>query len=173
MRAVLALARTELSRIFRDRTGLFFILVLPLLVIIVIGSAIDSATGSSRVGVVDLDSSAASADLVAALERADRIEVVMIDDVDRLAVDVRLDRVQAGLIVPVGHGEQLAAGSVSQLEMIVDPSRATSTTARSAVSAVVDRQAAAVAATAFALDLTDLTDDADAIDAADVAATAA
>jgi ABC-2 type transport system permease protein len=61
--AVVALAHTELARIVRDRTGLFFILVLPVLVIVVIGSSIGSVAGTATVGVLDLDRTDASARL--------------------------------------------------------------------------------------------------------------
>lgn len=153
--AVVAVMRTELIRILRDRTGLFFILVLPILVIVVIGSSIGAVSGTARVGVVDLDRSPASARLIADLEASDRLEVIVVDDRESLAVDVRLDRLRAGVIVPRGHAERLGAGESSALEMIVDPSRATSTAARTSVAAAVDAHAAVLAAATFTADRAD------------------
>ncbi len=152
--AVVALAMTEITRILRDRTGLFFILVLPILVIIVIGSSVGSVSETAKVGVVDLDRTSASARLLADLGASDRLDVVVVADRESLAVDVRLDRLRAGIIVPVGHAERLAAGDTSELEMIVDPSRATTTAARASVAAVVDRHAAVIAAAGFTSDRT-------------------
>jgi ABC-2 type transport system permease protein len=157
--AVIALARTELARIVRDRTGLFFILVLPLLVIVVIGSSIGSVSGVATVGVLDLDRTDASARLIADLGASERLEVVVVDDRESLAVDVRLDRLRAGIIVPVGHAERLAAGDRSELEMIIDPSRVTTTAARTSVAAVVDHHAAVLAAATFTEDRTDVAGD--------------
>jgi ABC-2 type transport system permease protein len=154
--AVVALARTELTRIARDRTGLFFILVLPVLVIVVIGSSIGSVSGAASVGVLDLDRTDASARLIADLDASDGLDVVVVEDRESLAVDVRLDRLRAGIVVPVGHAERLAAGETSELEMIVDPSRATTTAARTSVAAVVDRHAAVITAAGFAADRTDV-----------------
>lgn len=154
--AIAALARTELARILRDRTGLFFILVLPILVIVVIGSSIGSVSGASTVGVLDLDRTDASARLIADLDASEGLDVVVVDDRESLAVDVRLDRLRAGIIVPTGHGERLAGGETSELEMIVDPSRVTTTTARASVAAVVDRHAAVLTAAAFTDARTDL-----------------
>lgn len=153
-RAVIAVAWTELVRILRDRTGLFFIVVLPILVIVVIGSSVGSATSTAKVGVLDLDGTAASASLIAELATADRLDVVIVTDVETLTVEVRLDRLQAGVIVPKGHTNRLAAGDVSQLDMIIDPSRATSTAARASVAAVLDRHAARIAAAAFTVERT-------------------
>lgn len=150
--AVIALARTELARILRDRTGLFFLVVLPVLVIVVIGSSIGAVSGAARIGVVDLDRTAASARLIDDLGASDRLDVVLVDDVDSLAVDVRLDRLRAGVIVPAGHADRLAAGEPSELGMIVDPSRATSTSARTSVAAVVDRHAAVILAAELGVD---------------------
>lgn len=149
---VVALARTELTRILRDRTGLFFLLVLPVLVIVVIGSSIGSVAGAARVGVVDLDRTDASARLIDDLARSDRLELVVIDDLETLAVDVRLDRLRAGVIVPAGFALELSTGETSELGMIVDPGRATSVSARTSVAAVVDRHAAVIGAVDFAVE---------------------
>lgn len=154
--AVISVAQTELRRIMRDRTGLFFLVVLPVLVIVVIGASIGSVAGAARIGVLDLDGTAASARLIADLDASDRLDVVVVSEQEGLAVDVRLDRLRAGLIVPAGHAERLAAGEVSELDMIIDPSRVTSTAARNSVAAVVDRHAAVVAAADFAQGRTDL-----------------
>jgi ABC-2 type transport system permease protein len=154
--AVVALARTELARIVRDRTGLFFILVLPVLVIIVIGSSIGSVSGAATIGVLDLDRTDASARLIADLDASDDLEVVVVDDRESLAVDVRLDRLRAGIIVSAGHADRLAAGDTSELEMIIDPSRVTTTAARTSVAAVIDRHAAVLTAAAFTETRTDV-----------------
>jgi ABC-2 type transport system permease protein len=147
---VLAIAGTELRRVLRDRMGLFFLVVLPVLVIVVIGSSIDASQGPSQVGVVDLDGSEASAALLDDLAGDGALTVVRIDDLDALSVDVRLARLEAGLVVPPGFGDRVDAGTPVELTMVVDPSRASSTTARTAVGAVLDRFGAERAAAAFA-----------------------
>jgi ABC-2 type transport system permease protein len=154
--AVVALARTELARIVRDRTGLFFILVLPVLVIVVIGSSIGSVSGAATIGVLDLDSTDASARLIADLDASDDLHVVVVDNQETLAVDVRLDRLRAGIIVPAGHADRLASGETSELQMIIDPSRVTTTAARTSVAGTIDRHAAVLAATKFTEDRTDV-----------------
>lgn len=154
--AVISVVRTELGRILQDRTGLFFIVVLPVLVIVLIGSSIGSVDGAAKVGVLDLDRTPASARLIAELDASDRLDVVVVSELEALAVDVRLDRLRAGLIVPEGHAERLDAGEMSELDMIVDPSRATSTVARTSVAAAVDRHAVVIAAADFTAARTDV-----------------
>ncbi|TVR22852.1 MAG: ABC transporter permease [Ilumatobacter sp.] len=152
--AARAVARVELARIVRDRTGMAFIVVLPVLVIIVIGSSIGSVSGSARIGVLDLDRTTASSVLIDDLDTSDHLEVVLVDDLESLTVDVRLDRIRLGVVIPAGHADRLAAGTTSEIELVLDPSRATAAAARNSVAGVVDRHAAVVAATAFAADLT-------------------
>lgn len=147
---VLTVTSTELRRVLRDRVGLFFIVVLPILVIVVIGSSIGASGGPVRVGVVDLDGSEASAALLDDLAAADGLVVVAVDDPEDLAVDVRLARIDAGLLLPPGFGDRLAAGTAVELDMVVDPSRASSTTARTSVGAALDRFGAERSASDFA-----------------------
>lgn len=147
---ILVIAGTELRRVIRDRVGLFFVVVLPILVIVVIGSSIGAASESTSVGVVDLDGSEASAALLDDLAATDGLVIVRVDDPDDLAVDVRLDRIQAGLVVPSGFGDRVEAGTSVALSMVVDPSRPSSATARTSVGAVLDRFGAERSASDFA-----------------------
>jgi len=62
MRA-LAIARASGRRVLRDRVALFFLIILPIVVIVVVG-AIAQGFNTFRVGVVDLDGTQASRQLV-------------------------------------------------------------------------------------------------------------
>jgi ABC-2 type transport system permease protein len=158
--AVGTIAGTELRRVIRDRTGMVFIVAVPVLVIIVIGATIGAAGGRSEVGVIDLDGTDRATALVTALDDAPGLEVRTYDDAERLEVDVRLDRVRAGVVIPAGYGRALDTGSSATVDMVVDPSRGTTAAARVAVSSVVDAESAAVAATAFVAERTPLGRDA-------------
>jgi ABC-2 type transport system permease protein len=48
---VLAIARTELVRLFRDRSNLFFVFLFPLLLVVLIGAGFGGGF-ATRVGVV-------------------------------------------------------------------------------------------------------------------------
>ena len=60
MNAVVAIARANLKRLFSERSNLFFLVVLPLLIVFSLGIAIGGSTGDYRVGVVDGDPSVLS-----------------------------------------------------------------------------------------------------------------
>lgn len=99
MRAALAIAGVELRRFARDRTALLFVLVLPVAVIIVIGSTFSAAPVSFPVGVV-VDADGAVADRVAdALDSADTIDPERFDDRPSLEVAIRTGAVSGGVVV--------------------------------------------------------------------------
>ena len=50
----LSIAGTDLRRLYRDRTALFFMLLLPVFIILLIGLAFGSQGSRLRVGVVDV-----------------------------------------------------------------------------------------------------------------------
>ncbi|HSL57128.1 MAG TPA: ABC transporter permease [Acidimicrobiales bacterium] len=160
MSATITIATTELRRVGRDRSNLFFIVALPVLVIVVIGATIGATGGRSEIGVLDLDGSARSAELVDALGANASLEVTAYDDADELAVDVRLDRVRAGVVIPAGYGDALATGTPVAVDMVVDPSRGTTAAARAAVAGVVDGESAVVAAATFTAERAGLEPDA-------------
>ncbi len=67
MRAAVEIARVNLLRVLRDRTNLFFVFLLPLIIIIALGAAF-GGTGVSRLGVVATDAGPLGDELVAILE---------------------------------------------------------------------------------------------------------
>lgn len=81
MAAVGALAATALRRLARDRIALFFLVVLPVLIILVIGVAI-GGFDAFRVGVVDQGAGPAGRELAAALSASDAIDAERFDDLD-------------------------------------------------------------------------------------------
>ena len=66
--AIEQITRTELRRYVQDRVAIFTLVLMPLLIVFLIGSAYGSAPARFVIGVVDLDRTGASADLVAALD---------------------------------------------------------------------------------------------------------
>ena len=62
----IAIMRISLLRIARDRTALFFMVLLPVLVILIIGASV-RGFGTFRVGVVDLGAGNAGRQLTTAL----------------------------------------------------------------------------------------------------------
>ncbi|HEX8803666.1 MAG TPA: ABC transporter permease, partial [Acidimicrobiales bacterium] len=145
VRAVGTIALNELRHVGRDRTALFFALVLPVLIILVIGTTFGGAE-ALRLGVVDHDGSDRSADLVASLDGADGIAVETVGSLDDLRREVRAGDVDAGLVVPAGYGERLDGSGGARVELVADPTSNDAVAAQAAVEGTVAEEAARTAA---------------------------
>ncbi|HET9608093.1 MAG TPA: ABC transporter permease [Acidimicrobiales bacterium] len=159
MRAIATIAANEVRRVARERVAMFFIVVLPIVIILIIGTTF-GATDTVEVGVVDLDGSDASASLVAALDRRDGVTVDRYDALRTLRRDVRLGSVAAGLVVPAGYGDAIDRGDDVAVEMLADPTSGSAAAAQATVraaigDAAVDIAAARLAAGAAAIDAAD------------------
>lgn len=139
------ITRSELSRTARDRTAMFFVVLLPVVIIVVIGSTF-GADESVAVGVVDRDGSGSSRRLVAALDEAGGVEVETYGSRDTLRRDIRTGTVDAGVVVPAGYGAALDAGDDARVELIADPTSGTAAAVQASVRAAVGDEGVVVAA---------------------------
>ncbi len=145
-RAVGAFAAVVLRQVLRDRTSLFFMLVLPAAIITIIGStfggtqrldlgvvrtttATASATGSATGADAAVDDPV-TARLVTALEAAEGVRVHRYDDLEEARRAVRRYVIAAAVVVDVD------AGTVG---LVAVPTDQAALTARTTVSGVVDR----------------------------------
>lgn len=96
--SALVIARTELLRLLRDRSNLFFVFIFPLLLVVLIGAAFGGGS-AQRLGVVAPEDATA---LVADLEAIERLTVVEVDDEEELARRVARGGLLAGVILPPG-----------------------------------------------------------------------
>ena len=128
IRTALILVRKDLRLFMRDRTALFFLLVLP----IGLGAVMGTAMGGGMMGggtkarkvaiaVEDQDQTPTSEALVGALMDIDDLRVELLPDARRLVADG--DRA-GGLVIPSGYGEALVAGQpLPALVLYRDPAR--------------------------------------------------
>ncbi len=109
---VLEIGRTNLLRQVRDRTDLFFVFVLPTIVIIALGLQF-GGTSRARLGIVAPAGDSAAAALVSTLT-ADptRFEVRPVADAATLRSQVERGRLEAGLVIPDGFVDALAGTDV-------------------------------------------------------------
>jgi ABC-2 type transport system permease protein len=147
----LVMAGSALRRLARDRLALFFLVLLPVVIILIIGLAFGDA-GSERlpVGVADEGAGRLGSELRAGLETSPALDARAYDDADALGKAVRRGVVAAGVVVPAGYDEALRAGRRADVTFVTDQSRPAPAPVRSAVAAVVARQAAEVKAARLA-----------------------
>jgi ABC-2 type transport system permease protein len=135
----LAIARANFVRTARDRQGLFFIVLLPMILIIVLGTTY-GGQGSERVGVADADGGPFARELVAdiAASKEARIEIRSFGSVADLRDAVSRGFVEFGLSIPAGYDAALRSGGTASVEYVATP-----TTASGAVRSTVERAVAA------------------------------
>jgi len=148
---VLAMAGVTLRRLARDRLALFFVVLLPVVIILVIGITVaDSGSDRLPVGVLDRGAGPLGAELQADLATSPALEPRAYDDLDGLRKAVRRGVVAAGVVLPAGYDQALRAGRDAEVTFVVDQTRSAPAAVRSAVAAAVTRQAAIVQAARFA-----------------------
>lgn len=147
LRKALEIGRVNIVMQVRDRTDLFFVFVLPTIVVIALGIQFGGSS-AARLGVVAPAGDAAAAALVAGL-RAEpgRFDVRELPDAAALRTRVEHGQLEAGLIIPAGYGAALesATGTV-QIEFVGTATTLT-TGLRATVAAEVSKVASELTAT--------------------------
>ena len=100
MRAVLATARTEWVRYFRDRIALFTTLALPVVLVLLIGLSFGQSPDRLPVGVLLSDPGPLGTSLVAELQESPAIDVQAYTDRNDLYRDIRMGLLGGGVEVP-------------------------------------------------------------------------
>jgi ABC-2 type transport system permease protein len=145
-RAAATVAANELRRVSRDRLGLFFILVLPFVIIIAIGSFIPADDVSVVVAVVDQDRSPASRELTEALGGVDGVEVRTGFDRREAERELRIQQLSGVLVLPEGFGEAIDAEGAT-VEVVVDPAASSARLVQSTVAELLAERSARLAVT--------------------------
>ena len=139
MRA-LAIAGVNLRRLFRDRMGLFFIFVLPVVLIVVLGTVFGGRT-APRLGVVVMNGGALASELVDGIRDGEvSLEITMPPDEAQLRAAVEEGSLELGLVVPAGYDAALREGRRTEVTVI-----GARTTVLSALRSAVDTAVAAQA----------------------------
>jgi len=141
-----AIARLNVRRLFRDRTGAFFVLVFPFLIILALGATFGGAA-TPTLGVVHADTPIAT-DLAERLDALDGLDVERSDDADGLRDAVERGAVDGGLIVPADHDATVGAGGTAQVTYLSRPSTS-GAELRLTIAASVDQQGIELVAARF------------------------
>ncbi len=146
----LAITRANLVRTGRDRQGLFFILVLPMILIIVLGTTY-GGQGTARIGVVDQDGGAFATELISDIGQAQELRVDLRQYASPEALQDAVARgfVEFGVVIPAGYDAALRDGGTASIEYAT-PGTTMSGSARPIVDRAVAAQAAVVRAARFA-----------------------
>lgn len=145
---MLALAAASARRLSRDRTALLFLVLLPVLVILIIGTVVTD-TVAFRVGVVEEAPGVESGRLLAQMEASSALELHRFDDEATAAAALR--RVELDTVVVLSAGMDAASASGRPVEVVVlgDQANATNRAAGQAVAAAVGERSGRLLATRF------------------------
>jgi ABC-2 type transport system permease protein len=145
---VLEIARVNMLRTMRNRIALFFIVIFPMVLIVVLGMTY-GGMGAGRVGVADADGGPLARDLVARLKvGALNLDVRTYDTPDALRDAVERGFVNVGLAIPAGYDARLRDGGDVTLEYLSQPS-SVSSVVRTSVDAAIAGHVALVRAARF------------------------
>jgi len=142
----LAIAAVNLRRFARQRANLFFVLVLPLLIVAMLGLVFGAT--DVDLGVVQRSGGPLAEQLSDDLGATEDLAVVRYEDESALERAVQRGRVEAGLVVPDDYTAVLEAGGTATVRWIARPGTA-SIQLRQAVEAAVARQGTVLRAARF------------------------
>jgi len=147
--SILAILGVGLRRVARDRTALFFMIVLPIGVILIIGA---TARGYStfRIGVVDNGAGQSGRQLVTALHRAPDLNVRTYSNISAAETAISRSEISTAVILPAHLDSDLRAGKTVNVAVLAEQSNSTQQAAAQAVQSVISQQGSKVQASLFA-----------------------
>ncbi|MGH2827697.1 MAG: ABC transporter permease [Actinomycetota bacterium] len=146
----LVIGFTELRRLTRDRTNLFFLFIFPIVLILLLGASFGGSF-VPKLGVVQLEDGALADELVGAMRDDPSAEVVTQDDVDAMLSDIERGILEAGVIIPAGYDTSIQGGEHVDVSFVAKPGDF-SAAIRSAVDSAVGQQSGQVRAALITAD---------------------
>lgn len=146
----LVIAGVNLRRMVRDRTNLFFVFVLPMILVLLIGLAFGGGF-EPTVGVVAEDVGPLGEQLVSRLDDSGELTTRTYAGTGELTDAVARGFADAGVVVPEGFDAAVHAGEVPAVRFVAAPGGA-GQTLQATVRAAVDEQARLVTAARFAVE---------------------
>ena len=145
----------SLRRLVRDRTAMFFVVALPIVVILVIGITV-RGFNSFRVGVVRPPSSGpATHELTAALDADPSLDIRTVPDIATGRAELRRGEISGLVVIPSRYDAVATGGGSLRIPVVASTAGSDQQAVVAAVSAVVAHQAARIQAARFAASVTD------------------
>jgi ABC-2 type transport system permease protein len=116
---ILAIVRTELTRIFRWRANIFFLLIMPMGLILLLGVAFGNS--NARVGVYKQENGSLAAQLVKALDNQPGLDTRSYGSQASMEKAVERGYVSAGLVIPKSYDSSIQAGTPVALGYFARP----------------------------------------------------
>lgn len=144
----LAIARASIQRLLRDRTALFFIIVLPVVIIVIVGAVV-RGYNTFQVGVLDLDATGAGPALVGELQHTSGLAISSYPSAAALDKAVARGEVNCGVVIPAGLSADERAGRRVDVAVIAETANSTQQAAAARVASVIGSYGGRVEAAEF------------------------
>jgi ABC-2 type transport system permease protein len=148
MRSALAIAGTNVRRLFRDRTAIFFVFVFPFLIILAIGAVFGEGF-TPKLGLVAWDGGPLEGDLVERLRSIEDLDVEEVQSEAQVVEAVERGELEAGVVIPQGYDDALTSSGEAALRFVSRPA-GVGQELRLTVASAVAAEAAVVRAARFA-----------------------
>lgn len=148
MRKIFSIGGFNVLRMLRDRSNIFFVFIMPLGLILLIGSLFGGGF-TPRLGVVDQAQSSLSQELLARLQSTEGIEILKFQDQAELQQRVERGTIGAGLVIPSAYKQLAETSAQASIKFLSRPD-STGPQIRTTVEAAVAAEAAVVRAARFA-----------------------
>lgn len=145
------IAWKEFVQVLRDRRTLTVVVVMPVLMLVLYGYAINLDVKHVQLGIDDHDRTRAARELVGAFSHGERFQVSAYFGREQEVTEA-LDqgRVKAVLVIPRGYSADLAAGRKSVVQLLVDGSDSTTaSTALGYAEAILQQHSASISLAAL------------------------
>lgn len=149
----LAIGVTGVRRLLRDRSNLFFVFLMPMMLILVLGAAFGGAF-ESRIGIVSTGSGALGEELAGRIGAVDAVAVSEWSNRDEVVLAVERGRLDAAVIIPSGYNNALLNGDELTIEFVARPG-ASAHALRNAIESTVVEQGSLLRAAGLAREFTD------------------
>jgi ABC-2 type transport system permease protein len=148
MRKVVTIAGANLRRTLRERVSLFFIVVFPMLLILVLGLAFGGSF-DPRVGVAGDASRPLAGALLDRLNEADGVAVRAMGSESELVAAVERGELEAGIVVPDGYDDAVRDGRQVDVRYVARPGQQ-AIQVQQVVAAIIEQESNRLRAARFA-----------------------
>jgi ABC-2 type transport system permease protein len=141
----------EFVQISRDARTLAIVVLLPVMLLVIYGYAINLDVNHLRLAVYDQDNSYQSRDLIGAFSHGEYFDIVASVRSNRAVTEALDDGLaKAALVIPPTYARDLASNRVAEVQLLVDGSDSTtSSTAIGYANAIVQQQSAKITVAAL------------------------
>ena len=148
---VLTIAWIALRRLLRDRQGLFFVLLFPIIITVLISFAIFREQNQPlKVGLINQSDGPLASQLEDALKDSEALRVTGFTDRGELEESVRRDSVAGGIVIPKNYDEDLSSVAGAQILFLPSPKAGSPQAVQAQVTSVISGQGTLVRAALFA-----------------------